>query len=206
MEFCMKNLELKKELLASGLYQELRKIERYNYILDKKYSCGIISFDDYCNSFVDIGSYLDDITWSAFNQLYNSRRQRVRRTRKIIEFLLKKDCLFVTLTFNNNTLLSTNTNTRRRYVKNYLDSLGVDYFANKDFGKKNGREHYHCIVQTNFLQHYNYNLGNIDFRLCNNNSLVLSKYLQKLTLHALKNTTCGRAMTSKGLSKKVFGK
>ena len=202
----MKNLELKKNLLSSGFYQDLRRFERYNYILCQKYISGNISMHEFNSSIIDIGAMLDDSTLSAYNQMYNSRRQRIRRTRKILNYLLQQDCLFVTLTFNDKTLSSTNASTRRRYIKSYLDSLGVDYIANKDFGNKNGREHYHCVIQTNFLQHYNYSLGNIDFRLCNNNSLVLSKYLQKLTLHSLKDTTCGRALTSKGLTKKVFGK
>jgi len=122
--------------------------------------------------------------------------ERTNRLKKrVADMLLSGDCLFLTLTFTDDTLNTTSADTRRQYVRKYLKSCNCQYVANIDFGSQNHREHYHALV----------NIGNIDFttwhkygailaervrnRSIERDKTRLSKYICKLSNHAIKETT-----------------
>jgi len=122
--------------------------------------------------------------------------ERTKRLKnRVADMLLSGECLFLTLTFTDNTLANTSADTRRQYVRKYLKSCNCKYVANIDFGSQNHREHYHALV----------NAKNIDFddwhkygailaeRVRNKNieknKTRLSKYICKLSNHAIKETT-----------------
>ena len=122
--------------------------------------------------------------------------QRTKRLRTRIEtILLSGNCLFLTLTFNDNTLNSTSIETRRKYVSRYLKSFNCLYVANIDFGSKNHREHYHAVVGLDNIDLSAWRTyGNINVQKVRNNSIELnkkrlSKYICKLSNHAIKETT-----------------
>lgn len=107
---------------------------------------------------------------------------------------------FVTLTFTDEVLASTSDETRRRYVTRALKLVSSRYMANIDFGKQNGREHYHAV----FLSDKNASIEDIwkcgyvnvkVVRLPNEDdtddrtALKLSKYTAKISNHSVKNTT-----------------
>lgn len=105
--------------------------------------------------------------------------------------LLDEKCLFLTITFNNDTLGVTSAQTRRKYVTLFLKSYCDCYVANIDFGKKNGREHYHAVVLPYTKINFNdWKYGCINFEYIHTpNSRALAKYTAKLTNHAIKETT-----------------
>ena len=122
--------------------------------------------------------------------------ERTNRLKKrVADMLLSGDCLFLTLTFTDDTLNTTSADTRRQYVRKYLISCNCQYVANIDFGAQNHREHYHALV----------NIGSIDFttwhkygailaervrnRSIERDKTRLSKYICKLSNHAIKETT-----------------
>lgn len=126
--------------------------------------------------------------------LCNARRQRTKRlNKKITDMLFVGQCYFITLTFTDVTLNSTNDLTRRRYVSRYLKSQTPYYIANIDFGAQREREHYHAVVfgQMDFTPWHKYGAIKCKtiFTKFNDSSTVkLAKYITKLTNHALKNT------------------
>lgn len=129
-------------------------------------------------------------------KICNASIQRTKRLRNRIEnILLSGNCLFLTLTFNDNTLNSTSADTRRQYVRKYLKSFNCMYVANIDFGAKNHREHYHAVVGLDNIDLSLWrNYGNINVQKVRNNSIELnkkrlSKYICKLSNHAIKETT-----------------
>jgi len=109
--------------------------------------------------------------------------------------LLNGDCLFLTLTFNDNTLNQTSAETRRKYVRRYLKQFNCAYVANIDFGSENGREHYHAVINTSRIDLALWrSYGNINVERVRNKSIELnktrlSKYISKLSNHAIKETT-----------------
>lgn len=78
-----------------------------------------------------------------------AKKERLKRLYKRIYNLLSSNlnnCLFITFTFTDKVLKSTNETTRERYIKAYLNEQTNEYILNRDYGKKNNREHYHAIA------------------------------------------------------------
>ena len=126
------------------------------------------------------------------NKAYYERYKRLRL--RVESIITSGTSLFLTLTFNDNTLSKTSAQTRRKLVQRYLKQYNCKYVANIDFGAKNHREHYHALIGINRVDNKPWNeYGNIDFevvRLKNeSDSTKLSKYISKLTNHAIKETT-----------------
>lgn len=133
------------------------------------------------------------------NKSTQSRTKRLKN--KVDRMVTFGTCTFVTLTFNNETLESTNEKTRRVYVSRYLKTQSLHYIANVDYGKERGREHYHAIVFGTCKLDAWRKYGNINVkkvRITPNNEektvTKVSKYISKLTNHAIKNTTKGKRM------------
>lgn len=164
--------------------------------------CFVISekFKDKC-SFNEY-DYLND-----FKRIQNNNSKRLYHSKKIVEFLLYADCVFLTLTFNDKTLGSTSQNTRRRYVRDYLNSIGAYYLANIDYGKKNDREHYHAIVKATDIDYSGWHkYGAVKGkRIVVKDSAKLTRYILKLSKHSIKNTTKGfRVITNVKRCDKLF--
>lgn len=129
-------------------------------------------------------------------KICNASIQRTKRLRSRIEnMLLSGSCLFLTLTFNDSTLNDSTAEERRKYVSRYLKQFNCMYIANIDFGSKNHREHYHALVNCDSIDLTCWRkYGNINVQRVRNNSIELnksrlSKYICKLSNHAIKETT-----------------
>lgn len=110
--------------------------------------------------------------------------------------LLNGSCIFLTLTFRDDVIKETNANTRRVAVRRYLKQYNCMYVANIDFGddeRYTHREHYHALINCNKVDYKSWTYGNIDFervRFKNSDTTTkLSKYICKLSNHAIKETT-----------------
>lgn len=145
---------------------------------------------------IDLYFYLLENYLNAFliaNRIINNMHaKRVRLKKFINQMLDNSPCLFLTCTFTDNYLKSTSHNTRRRYIQRYLKSYNTNAVANVDYGDKNHREHYHAIIQKDYINSADYKYGNLDFIKINYNavaSVKLTRYITKLTYHALKKST-----------------
>ena len=127
------------------------------------------------------------------NHAFHGRTKRLQD--RVRAMLLGGDCLFLTLTFSDSTLSSTNEKQRRVAVSRYLKSFNARYVANIDFGKTNHREHYHAIINTGLVDYSLWRkYGNINGEKIRNKDIEndckkLSKYVAKLSNHAIKETT-----------------
>lgn len=142
-------------------------------------------------------------------RLSGRNKRRWMRVRSAVRAMLQHSnvCL-VTLTFDDETLFGTNETTRRTYVRKYLSNQSDRYIANRDFGKKNGREHYHALVvgKINFKEwkHGTANSKKVKVPKDGEKEAVsrLSKYIDKITNHALKDTACDRLIWSRNFTQK----
>ena len=132
----------------------------------------------------------DSETLDKANKLINARKQKAKRVRKRLDEILKNDALFLTFTFTDETLQTTTFEFRKRYIRDWLSKLNCPYVANLDFGKKNGREHYHAVVAISSVDFSSYSLGSLNgIKIkSGSSSIALSRYIVKLTSHCLKNT------------------
>ena len=129
--------------------------------------------------------------WQEAHRINKASYARVRRLKTRIATMLKNgECLFLTLTFTDEILGKTTEDTRRQAVRRYLKSFGVPYVANIDYGKKNGREHYHGVIQIPRINYSAYTYGAINGERIRSveDYTKLSKYVAKLTNHAIKQT------------------
>lgn len=152
------------------------------------------------------------------NNIVKAENNRTSRLRARIKLFLEQEepTIFLTLTFSDKVLQNTTPETRRRYVTRYLKSQSAYYIANIDFGSLNGREHYHAVILGKVsLSDWEYGIINAE-SVGNRSSLTrknipiryknlpeeiarqkmrvdterkLSKYVSKLTNHAIKETT-----------------
>lgn len=129
--------------------------------------------------------------WQEAHRINKASYARVRRLKTRIATMLKNgECLFLTLTFTDEVLRKTTEDTRRQTIRRYLKSFGVPYVANIDYGKKNGREHYHGVIQIPRIDYSAYTYGAINGERIRSveDYTKLSKYVAKLTNHAIKQT------------------
>ena len=123
-------------------------------------------------------------------------KRKERLQKRISTIIAEKESLFLTLTFNDDTLSKTTPEERRTLVSRYLKEHNAKYVANVDYGAKNHREHYHAIIGTSKVNYKRWlKNGTVNFehiRLkkdLENDTIKLSKYISKLTNHAIKETT-----------------
>lgn len=130
-------------------------------------------------------------------RIRNADKQRKRRLRSRIQsyFDEAETVVFVSLEFND-FLERSSSDYRRKVVRDFLASFAESYCANIDFGKRNGREHYHalvtCRVPKERLFFWRENYGSINCKLVHKDiedKARLASYIAKLTNHAMKNTT-----------------
>lgn len=191
----MVNYAMKAHVIECGLVSDVSKVQRTFF------KCGYdipLSHFDYTltqaqaiyQSYHDtaIGSVL----WHEAEKVRQANIKRVKRLKRRISYMLENGtCQFLTLTFSADVLSRTTEDTRRQYVRRFLSSFSNDFVANIDFGKENGREHYHALVMTEKrIKYTDWKGGNCDGqRVYNNNTTAIAKYISKLTNHAIKETT-----------------
>lgn len=189
----------------ADLLQKAKKASLYTYALNEYQENGVLR---YClrHSKGDIYT-LNDLALECYNndqinefkeclKINKASYQRTSRLKKrIYEMLISGNCLFLTLTFNDDTLNNTSEATRRQYVRKYLKQFNCKYVANIDYGSINHREHYHAVIQSDTIDlkawrvYGNINVERVRNRNIDNDNTRLSKYICKLSNHAIKETT-----------------
>lgn len=201
----MINYELKAHALTLGLPFLEKKISKAKYALQVLLNTGeVLNCGKYTNDLQQ--AYLDEeffikeygfTLWHEAQKINHAQYQRVcRLKKKIAEMLTFGNCIFLTFTFTDEILNSTNANTRRQKVRRFLSSYNCPYVANIDFGKKKGREHYHALIQADKVDYSKFRYGALNGqKVASTNDFVkLAKYIAKLTNHAIKDTCKGSRM------------
>lgn len=202
--------------------QAVRNLRRYDYLQTKRFDHDLKPVRSVENRMkqlendVEITNVLIDSAPSLFlecNKIVDADKQRKKRLRKRIERIMSKGkAYFITLTFNDETLMNTDEKTRRTYATRLLKSISPDFVGNIDFGKQNGREHYHFVAYSTLLDDIKYRFtkkygwicsdavplaewskyGFYSIKSCGSDKVdqqKLSWYISKLTNHAIKETT-----------------
>lgn len=153
--------------------------------------------------FFDISSYdLDLLKCQEFvkNYFKNKAKTRKRLAQRIAYFLSKvnesRSVYFVTLTFDDEKY-----DCRQPYsairgeIRDFVKQFTKYYILNKDYGDLNFRLHFHGVIVLSdsskewFERAYMLKFGFCNLKNCNTRSDLLSKYIEKLSFHALKIST-----------------
>lgn len=130
-------------------------------------------------------------------RLRESYRQKTIRLKKRIKKIFKNENLFfLTFTFDNKKFKKdfelVKHETLRKYVTRWLKNYCIDYVGNVDFGGKNGRIHFHCVValKEEKVNHKTWLYGALNFeKIYFKDDKSLALYVNKLSAHALKEST-----------------
>ena len=141
-------------------------------------------------------SYFEPIP--EYEKILHARYQKTSRIKRRLVYLLSRyDYIwFCTFTFSDE-YINRSERTKRDLIKSVLNTNDFKYILNIDYGKQTMREHFHCIVATNFnmdLDEYfkkNYKCFSLSIQCKNgyNDLTRLSKYIDKLVNHCIKATT-----------------
>lgn len=162
----------------------------------------------------DYGSAFNLPDYLVCQSIWSSQHQRANRLRKRIKDMMEHGAWFLTLTFRDSVLASTSKESRRVFVRRFLKANFGKFVANKDFGADFGREHYHCVVALPddaavfslvhdskgahaSLNGWDYGFSNwekIGSSDADKDLKRVSKYIAKLSNHALKETSCKERM------------
>lgn len=174
------NYELKAKLLNNGTYNDFQSVRKMLYYEE----IDTTTFFEYLNA-------LGSENAKECSRILNANIQRTLRLKnRIAQMLSLGTCKFVTITFTNEVLDKTTKDTRRQYVRRWLQQYGY-YIANIDFGSHTEREHYHAIILADYIPK-TWLHGFIDVKTArtkNASNVRLAKYISKLTNHAIKETT-----------------
>ena len=145
-----------------------------------------------CTKYVELQKLYTPCFVYVAEKLNKNRRARTKRVKdKITDMILSGNGIFLTFTFTDEVLENTNQQTRRKYIERFLKQFCNNYVANIDFGSKNGREHYHAIVncQVDYKKWLYGAVNGIRIRNQDKDIIRTSKYINKLTWHAFKAST-----------------
>lgn len=133
-----------------------------------------------------------------FEKVINARYCKVSRIKRRLVYLLSRyDYIwFCTFTFDNYYIDKCD-RTKRDLIKSVINTHDFKYMLNIDYGKTTEREHYHCVIGTNWDMNVNQFLQNnypchclaIPCKKGRGDFARLSKYINKLTNHCIKATT-----------------
>lgn len=197
------NYELKAHVLNTDVCKRLKYIDK-EYYLNAVH--GVVEDKDLDSKYIDLLFQYGETYINEGRKINKSSYNKTNRLRERITSYLESgnSCIWLTLNFSDNVLNETTTETRRKYVLRYLKQY-KDYIANIDFGNDNeyidrhgnkrqgtSREHYHAIVKTDFIDMTSWSYGfAFTERIRNTKSSIkkLPKYINKLTNHAVKETT-----------------
>ena len=192
--------ELKQIILENKLHREVGQFSLKGYRLYQKevnglYYPSLINYS-YQELENEIKEFVNLYGYSTYKVATNVNHASYKRTARLKEFIREAvasgSAWFITITFSPETLENTNEQTRRKYVSRWLKSLTPFYVANIDYGKKKGREHYHAIITSDQRPPKTWSYGFIDILKVATSEIDtkrISKYISKLTNHAIKNTT-----------------
>ena len=191
----------KSKLLKTDICKRINYIDKQTYLNSKE---GIVQDYDLDSKYFDLLNEYDYKDIEEARKINKASYNRVKRLRDKISVMLESPCVFLTLNFSDKVLKETTEQTRRKYVTLYLKQFGCMYVANKDFGsdkeytdrkgnkrKGTSREHYHALVCIDRLpMNWTYGYQFLEHvRVKSSSDIKLSKYISKLTNHAIKETT-----------------
>lgn len=188
------------------LQKRLGKLNRTIALFEKKYDdinqAPPLAIINYTTALKERFSLFQDLGQEEFNHLerlnqnqYQRIKRLSRRIRQILSsFPLEDDstAVFLTFTFTDESLANVQPKYRRNAVTRWLKEHSSDYVANIDYGKDNGREHYHAVAY--FQEHqdltsWQYGALNCKKIPPTDEGKALGKYIAKLGAHAIKDST-----------------
>lgn len=166
---------------------------------DTLYLSSVIEYNHRRYEYFKNNGNLDNFNFNLdYERTLKARYTKVSRIkRRLLYLLCRYDYIwFITFTFDDKRI-GLSTHRKRELIRQCLNTHDFKYILNVDYGKTTEREHYHCILGTNWNMDVNQFIKNeypcfslsIPCKLGENDFKRLCKYVNKLTNHCIKATT-----------------
>ena len=192
---CFIDYKLKSAVMKVGLHNDLKKIDYESFVNARDfYENGVINKSQFDDLYTDLLFKYGGKWVKEARKINHASFKRVQRLKnRIADYLSLGQCIFVTLTFNDETMSKYDEKQRRTLVSRYLKSCSDKYVANIDYGnddKYTHREHYHALVLSDYISD-KWEGGFSWFEKIHrtNSEKNLAKYISKLCNHAIKDST-----------------
>lgn len=134
--------------------------------------------------------YIDSFHEKLCSLFSSNRNKKCKRyADKVKQLLISSDCVFGTLTLRD-CELDIDEEIQRKRIQRFFKKLNCRYICNIDFGWENERKHYHFIAD---VRHIDCDLWKYGFAyiepIKNKKEFSLADYINKMTNHAVKQTT-----------------
>jgi len=194
----------KSKVLKTDLCKRINKLDKKTYLNSLE---GVITDPVLDNEYFDLLMAYDYEDIKEARKINKANYYRVRRLKeRIATMISSKPCVWCTFNFDDDTLNKTNEDTRRQYVRRFLKAFNCEYIANIDYGSNRvykdrkgntrqatEREHYHALIQIDKIPKGSWSHGMDYYKRVrtnqNTSDIKLSKYISKLTNHAIKEST-----------------
>lgn len=185
----MDKYKIKSIVISEG---DDKLVKKYDYLAFKK--MGFLESLDLEEAYLRLLSSCGRGYIKECRRVYRASASRIRRLKERIKsYLVRGACIFATFTFTDEVLAKTSIETRRKYVSRFCKSVSDYYVANIDYGvddKFTHREHYHALLLTDFVSlKWDYGWSLYERVHKRDSYIILSKYICKLTNHAIKDST-----------------
>lgn len=197
----MSKIDYEFKSVVFNVHQDIIKLQkqfsRESYLVERIENYDTSTYKEYCEKILKLNNDSDLWrVWQEAEKINHASYKRNKRLKDRIEqMLLDGNCYFLTLTFSDDTLNRTSDKWRRKSVTYILKEISPEYVANIDYGKKNGREHYHAVIRCDSVPDLSawkrFGFFNVQRVRSEDDFVKLGKYVGKLTNHAIKNTTRG---------------
>ena len=169
-------------------------------MIDEKFLNDIIEYNKKRKKAFQNGLQFDEDL--IFERKLKARYNKISRIKQHFIYMImkKKNIYFLTFTFNDSYINKCD-RTKKDLIKNLLKEIDFNSFIilNVDYGSQTERQHYHCIFGTNkdldlksildkYYPCYSYTEK---IRLDSTSIKKIPKYINKLSNHAIKDSTKG---------------
>ena len=182
---------IKERVLSIGLPKLLRQVSWSLYSNNIEDSVPLVAYD-MGYSWEEISCAMK-INSSYYKKLGRVKSKLVKMENDCLDNLNKFNMVFLTFTFNDYSLNHNNSDSLKQAVRRFLKKYCVRYVANVDYGATNGRKHFHAVALVDGKLNYKkWSYGALNGRKVNLNETApkrMAKYVTKLSLHAIKETT-----------------
>lgn len=180
-----------ERVLSIGLPKLLRQISWSLYSNNIEDNVPLIA-NEMGYSWEDISCAMK-VNSAYYKKLGRVKSKLVKMENQCFESVGSYTMVFLTFTFNDYSLEHNNSDSLKQAVRRYLKKYCVRYVANVDYGARNGRKHFHAVALVDGKLNYKkWTYGALNGRKVNLNQTAskrMAKYVTKLSLHAIKEST-----------------
>lgn len=150
-----------------------------------RFRCGVLSSNMIAYSMFYCSFFPEDFVKDCVRWCRNLRMRKIRCKKRIDKISKSGETLFLTFTISEE-FINRSYITLTEKLRDIHNMVSDNFVINADFGEKNGRLHFHSVLNCEFFDSSLWPYGHVDILRVYGDSSRLACYVSKLSNHALK--------------------